>query len=61
MEHCLLLVSLSDTYVVVPPTDVKLGEKMHLFSFINKFLDQGQWVFVLDCSLIEDTAVLNRA
>ena len=51
-EGHLPLMSVLDADVVVPPLNIKLGEVLHIFEFVNEVRDERKGVGVLDGVLI---------
>ena len=47
-----------DAHVIVPPSDVKLGEYVSMLKLVEHFWDQGQWIAVLDGHGIQLPVVL---
>jgi len=43
------LIARTDTNVVIPPSNVKLGEYMSILEFVNDIRDEREGVLVLDC------------
>src|SRR6266403_4203080 len=52
-------VSFFNVNIVVSPSYVKLGEPLFSHKFVNKFLDEGQWVRVPDGPFIDLLVVLD--
>ena len=48
-------------YVIVSPDQVQFVEGFCIFEFVNYFINQGQWHFVLDCVLIQPSIVLYQS
>ncbi len=57
-EGGFLLVSFSDSDVVVPPTNVKLREVLGSTKFVNELRDEREWVTVFDHHLVELPKIL---
>jgi len=38
--------------IVEPPSDIKFGEVLGSSEFIDEFIDEREWVFVLDCHCV---------
>ena len=55
------LVSVFDMHVVVPPTDVELGEDLRSLEFVDEVGDKGEWVGVTDGVFIEISVILTGA
>ena len=60
-ECCFVLIALLDPDIVVSPPHVKFGEELGVLGGVNELLNQGKWVLVLDCPLIEASVILDRA
>src|SRR6266702_8036641 len=59
-ECCLLFVSLTDVYVVIPPPDVKYRVDMCVTKIADKICDQGEGVLVADGKGVDFAVVLYR-
>ena len=57
-ERCLPLVFLPHSHIVVPPPNVQLGEVPGILDPVDKFLDEGEGIAVLDGVFIELPIVL---
>ena len=55
------LVSVFDMHVVVPPTDVELGEDLRSLEFVDEVGDKGEWVGIVDGVFIEISVILTGA
>ena len=47
-EGCLPLVSITNVNVVVPPSDIQLGEDLGVFNLVNEVCDEGQEICIFD-------------
>jgi hypothetical protein len=59
LESRLVLISLSDAYIVISPSDVQFGENTGVSEFIDYFRDKGESHSVRNGSFIERTIVLD--
>ena len=57
-EGGLPLVTFLDVDIVVPPSDIKLGEDLGIFEFVNEVRDKREGVCVSDGVFIEVSIVL---
>ncbi len=57
-KRCLLLVSFTDAYVVVPPSDVELCVDMCITKIADKICNQGKRVLVSDSNGIDLAIIL---
>ena len=55
------LVAILDTYVVITPTNVELGEEFGLFQFIYEVSDERERVGIMDGMLVEIPVILTGA
>ena len=60
-EGCLPLVAVLDSYIVVPPAYVKLGEDLSVSQFIYEVRDEGKGVGVTDGVFVDIMVVLAGA
>ena len=58
-ECCFPFISFLHAHVVVPPSDVHLGEDLRTLELVDDLLDQWQWTAVLDRELVELPVVLD--
>src|SRR5882762_10850294 len=58
-ECCFPLISGFDLYIVVSPMDVKLGEDVSVFEFVNDVGDKGKWVLTFDRDTIKLSVILD--
>ena len=49
----------SDSYVVVPPTDVELGEDASVLEFVNDIRDEGEGVLTFDRKAVKLSVILD--
>ncbi len=61
MEGSFLLVSLSDSDIVVSPTNVELRKVLRSVKLIDEFRDEWKRVTVLDRHLVKLAVVLHRS
>ena len=59
-ESGLLLVSVFDMDIVIPPADVKFGENLCSLEFINEIRDEWEGVCIVDHVFIDIAIVLTR-
>jgi hypothetical protein len=52
------LISVLDTNVVVSPSNIKFGEPSFAYKALDEFLDEGEWVGVVDGEFIEFSVIL---
>ena len=50
----------SDTNIMIPPSNVKLGEVLCLCQPVDYICSQGEWLLVLNGDLIKPAIVLNE-
>ena len=60
-KDCFLFITFFYLYVVVSPDQVQFVEVFCIFEFVDYFIDQGQWHFILDCVLIQLSIVLYQS
>ena len=60
-KGCFPLVTVLDPYVVVPPSDVELGEDLGVSQFIHEIRDKREGVGVMDGMFVDVTIVLAGA
>jgi hypothetical protein len=60
MEHCLPLIALTDTDIVVSPAHMKLCEIVYALEAMDQVVNQWQWVMILPCDSIKGTVVLHK-
>ena len=60
-KSCLPFVALLHPHIVVPPPNVQLGEAPGILDPVDRFLDEGKGIAVLDSVLIELPIVLYRS
>jgi hypothetical protein len=60
-EGCLPFVSWFDSYVVVAPPDVEFSEQGGFSYCCYEVRDEGEWVAVLNCMIIQLSVVLDRS
>ena len=60
-EGHFLLMSILDADVVVPPSNIKLGEMFHIFEFVDKVRDERERVGISDGVFIQVMVVLAGA
>ena len=59
-EGRLPLVTIFDSYVVVPPADVELSEDLGIPEFVYEIRDEGEQVGVTDSMFVDVSVVLAR-
>ena len=57
-KGCLPLVPFLDPNVVVYSPNIEFSEVLGVLRLVYEFLDQRQWVLVLDCSFVKFAVVL---
>src|SRR6266404_5731577 len=55
------LISMTDTNIVVSPTNVELGEVVGVMQLVNEDRDEGKRSCILDSDIIKTSVVLYRA
>ena len=55
------LISFFDSDIVVAPTNVEFGEVLGPFETVDNVRDEGEWVAVLDCALVQLPVVLHES
>jgi hypothetical protein len=60
-DSSLLLVLISNPYVVVTPSNVELREILGTFESTNDVCNEGEGVSILDGNLVESSVVLDEA
>jgi hypothetical protein len=58
VESCLQFITIFDTNIVVPPSDIEFGEILCPFEFLDKFLNKREWITIFDCNGIQLSVVL---
>ena len=54
------LVSILNTNVVVPPSNIKFGKDFGIFNLINEVLDEGERVCIFDSMTVDISIILAR-
>ena len=57
-EGCFSLMFILDVDIVVPPSDIKLGEVFCIFEFIDEVRDEGERIGILDGMFIQVAVIL---
>jgi hypothetical protein len=60
-ESCFPLISVFNSYVVVSPSDIHLGEVPCFLELIEEVRNSGEWVGVPNCACVELLLVLAEA
>lgn len=60
-ESSFPFIAFLDSDVVVTPSYVELGEVARSLQSVDDVSDQGEWVAILDCVLVETSIVLDKA
>ena len=58
-ECCLPFVAWFDSYIIVSPTDIELGEDASVLEFINDIRNEGEGILTFDRKAIKLSVVLN--
>jgi len=58
LKCCLPLIFLSDPNIVVTPSNIQLGEVLHIMELVDELWDEGNRVLILDCHCIQGLIVL---
>ena len=59
-ECCFPLVTVLDADVVVSCLNIQLGKYLGILDPVDKFINKGQQVYILDCCFIQGFVVLNQ-
>jgi hypothetical protein len=52
------LITLLNSDIIVPPTDVELGKVLRAFESVNEVIDEREWVSILPCDHVKCPIVL---
>ena len=56
-ECCLGDILFTNANLMITHTNVKLGEDFSTFELLEKLIDVGKWILVLDCLLVQWTVI----
>ena len=56
-ECCLGNIFFMNANLMITHTEVKLGEDFSTFELLEKLIDVGKWILVLDCLLVQWTVI----